>query len=204
MEGLQRAENPTEEYPKVSSETLMREGVALRGLRPLWRLRRPRHIGSSCDALELRARSHARLLARSGAAAFGRSGHWQRGLRRPLAPSAPAGTCIGMRLSRAGQSNLARLLARKPWTPRAFRAKGIKSTGTPHFAPSAKFQLILQVLPTKLRFDLGEQMPKEARRGPSPAMVNINRIQSFNPSLFLKKGGFQDLNGTFNGTRSIE
>jgi hypothetical protein len=32
-------------------------------------------------------------------------------------------------LSRAGQSNLARLLARKPWTPRAFRAKGIKSTG---------------------------------------------------------------------------
>ena len=65
-----------------------------------------------------------------------------------LAPSAPAGTCIGMRLSRAGQSHLARLLARKPWTPRAFRAKGIKSTGTPHFAPSAKFQLILQVLPT--------------------------------------------------------
>ena len=40
-----------------------------------------------------------------------------------LAPSAPAGTCIGMRLSRAGQSHLARLLARKPWTPRAFRAK---------------------------------------------------------------------------------
>jgi hypothetical protein len=38
-----------------------------------------------------------------------------------LAPSAPAGTCIGMRLSRAGQSKLARLLARKPWTPRAFR-----------------------------------------------------------------------------------
>jgi hypothetical protein len=27
MEGLQRAENPTEEYPKVSSETLMGEGV---------------------------------------------------------------------------------------------------------------------------------------------------------------------------------
>ncbi len=65
-----------------------------------------------------------------------------------LAPSAPAGTCIGMRLSRSGQSNLARLLARKPWTPRAFHAKGIKSTGTPHFAPSAKFQLILQVLRT--------------------------------------------------------
>ena len=67
-----------------------------------------------------------------------------------LAPSAPAGTCIGMRLSRAGQSHLARLLARKPWTPRAFRAKSIKSTGTPHFAPSAKFQLILQVFPTEV------------------------------------------------------
>ena len=108
-----------------------------------------------------------------------------------LAPSAPACTCIGMRLSRSGQSNLARLLARKPWTPRAFRAKGIKSTGTPHFAPSAKFQLILQVLPTKLQEHLGEQMPKEARRGPSLAMVNINRIQSLNPgpSLFFKKKG---------------
>ncbi len=30
MEGLQRAENPTQEYPKVSSETLMGEGMALR------------------------------------------------------------------------------------------------------------------------------------------------------------------------------
>ena len=57
------------------------EGVALRGLRPLWRLRRPRHVGSSCDVLELPAPCYARLLARSGAAAFGRSGHWQRGLR---------------------------------------------------------------------------------------------------------------------------
>ena len=102
-----------------------------------------------------------------------------------LAPSAPAGTCIGMRLSRAGQSHLARLLARKPWTPGAFRAKGIKSAETHRNAPSAKFQLILQVLPTKLQEHLGEQMPKEARRGPSLAMVNINRIQSFNPSLFF-------------------
>ena len=56
----------------------MGEGVALRGLRPLWRLRRPRHFGSSCEALELPAPSHARLLARIGAAAFGRS-------TRPLA-----------------------------------------------------------------------------------------------------------------------
>ena len=60
----------------------MGEGVALRGLRPLWRLRRPPNIGSSCDVLELRAPSHARLLARSGAAASGgASGASQRGLR---------------------------------------------------------------------------------------------------------------------------
>ena len=101
------------------------------------------------------------------------------GATRPsaaLAPSAPACTCIGMRLPRAGQFNLARLLARKPWTPRAFHAKGIKSAETPQNAPSAKFQLILQVLPTKLQEHLGEQMPKEARRGPSLAMVNINRL----------------------------
>ena len=56
-----------------------------------WRVRRPRHIGSPCNTLELPAPCHARLLALSGAAAFGRSGHWQRGLRprwrlrRPLA-----------------------------------------------------------------------------------------------------------------------
>ena len=38
-----------------------------------WRLRRQRHIGSSCDALNLLALHHARLLSHSGAAAFGRS-----------------------------------------------------------------------------------------------------------------------------------
>ena len=131
----------------------MGEGVALRGLRPRWRLRLPRHIGSSCDVLELRAPScHARLLARSGAAAFGCGLRPQLPLAaRPsaaLAPSAPAGTCIGMRLSRAGQFKLARLLALKPWTPRAFRAKSFKSFEAPANAPSAKFQLILQVLRT--------------------------------------------------------
>ena len=123
MEGLQRAENPTEEYPKVSSETLMGEGVALRGLRPRWRLRRPRHIG-----LLMRCSRAARSMSRASARSQRCCGlRPQRPLAaRPsaaLAPSAPAGTCIGMRLSRAGQSNLARLLARKPWTPRAFHAK---------------------------------------------------------------------------------
>ena len=180
MEGLQRAEYPTEEYPKVLRRDVDGEGGG--ATRP-------------SAALAPSAPAAHRLLMRCSRAARSKSRASARsqrccGLRpqRPLAarpsaaraPSAPAGTCIGMPLSRAGQSNLARLLARKPWTPRAFRAKGIKSAETPHFAPSAKFQLILQVLPTKLRFDLGEQMPKEARRGPSPAMVNINRIQSFN------------------------
>ena len=92
-----------------------------------WRLRRQRHIGSSCDSLELPAPCHARL--RIGAAAFGRTaaaaatGSAAFGRAGALAPSAPAGTLIAMQLSRAGQSNLARLLARKPWTPRAFHAK---------------------------------------------------------------------------------
>ena len=63
----------------------MGEGVALRGLRPLWRLRRPRHIGSSCDVLELRAPCHARLLARSGAAAA----------VRPSAAAAPGSAAFG-------------------------------------------------------------------------------------------------------------
>ena len=144
----------------------MGEGVAVRGLRPLWRRRRQRHIGSSCDVLELPAPCHARLLARSGAAA----GHWQRGLRprwrlrRPLAPSAPAGTMFAMQFSRAGQSNLARLLARKPWTPHVFRAKNYVVHGTPHFAPSAKFQLILQVLPTKLQEGFASKCPGGQKR----------------------------------------
>jgi hypothetical protein len=59
---------------------LMGEGVALRGLRPLWRLRCPRHIGSSCDALELRLPASA--AAATGSAAFGRAGAFA---GRPLA-----------------------------------------------------------------------------------------------------------------------
>ena len=108
MEGLQRAEKPTQSTQKfLRRQPLMGEGVAVRGLRPLWRLRRQRHIGSSCDVLELLAPCHARLLARSGAAAFGRSGHWQRGLRprwRLRRPPALALACdcleLGSRISR--------------------------------------------------------------------------------------------------------
>jgi hypothetical protein len=193
MEGLQRAENPTQEYPKVFRRDV--DGGGGGATRPSAALA---PSAPAAHRLLMRCSRAARSMSRASARSQRCCGlRPQRPLAaRPsaaLAPSAPAGTCIGMRLPRAGQSNLARLLARKPWTPRAFRAKGIKSTGTPHFAPSAKFQLILQVLPTKLQEHLGEQMPKEARRGPSLAMVNINRIQSFNPSLFFKKkGGFQD------------
>ncbi len=73
-----------------------------------WCLRRPRHIGSSCDARELPAPCHARLLAHSGAAAFGRSGHWQRG-RRPRWRTGAFGArwhfdCYAIVSSRAVQS----------------------------------------------------------------------------------------------------
>ena len=79
MEGLQRAENPTQSIQKF----LRRGADGGRG----WRyaafgrsLRRQRHIGSSCDYLELRAPCHARLLARSGAAADGLL--WKYGVER--------------------------------------------------------------------------------------------------------------------------
>jgi hypothetical protein len=70
--------------------------------------------------------------------------------KRARSESAPAGTLIAARFYRAGQSNLARLLARRPWTPRPFRAKTMQSTGAPPNAPSARFQLILQVFPTQV------------------------------------------------------
>jgi hypothetical protein len=97
---------------------------------------------SSCPLHVTRVCSLAAVLrpsatAATGSAAFGRAGAF--GARWHLHWHA---------IVSSRQSNLARLLARKPWTPRAFRAKGIKSTGTPHFAPSAKFKLILQVFPT--------------------------------------------------------
>ncbi len=70
--------------PKVSEETLMGEGVALRGLRPLWRLRRlgtsALHVMlSSCSLHVTRVCSLASVLrpsaaAATGSAAFGRAG----------------------------------------------------------------------------------------------------------------------------------
>ena len=59
-----------------------------------WRLRLHWHIGSSCDSLELLALHHARLLCRSGAAAFGRSTAASAAapltMRPPAAPAPPA------------------------------------------------------------------------------------------------------------------
>ncbi len=66
-----------------------------------WRLRRQRHIGSSCDSLNLLALHHARLLSHSGAAAFGRAG-----------ASGAAATFISMRVCHRSVASHARLLAR--------------------------------------------------------------------------------------------
>ena len=168
----------------------MGEGVALRGLRPLWRLRRPGHIGSSCDALELRAPCHARLLARSGAAAFGRSGHWQRGLRprwrlrRPLA-LALACDCLepGSPISRV--CSLA-----SPGRHVRFAQKYVVH-GDASFCAERKIPTNIAGIADKVTTGFREQMP----RRPEERLHDrhINRIQSFNPSLFFKKkGGFQD------------
>ena len=146
--GAQRAENPTQEYPKVLRRDV--DGGGGGATRP-WAALAP--SAPAAHRLLMRcsraARSQSRASARSQRCCGLRP---QRPLAaRPsaaLAPSAPAGTMLAMQFSRAGQSNLARLLARRPWTPRAFRAKSFKSFEAPHFAPSAKFQLILQVFPT--------------------------------------------------------
>ena len=78
------------------------------------RLRRQRHIGLSCDSLELLAPHHARLLARSGAAAFaaafGRStaGDAASG---SAGASGAAATFLSMRVCRRSAASHGRLLA---------------------------------------------------------------------------------------------
>ena len=126
MEGLQRAENPTQSTQKfLLGETLMGEGVAVRGLRPLWRLRRrdstsaPHAMLSSCPLHVTRVCSLAAALrpsaaASTGSAAFGRAGAFGARWHYACYAMAPAGTMLAMQFSRAGQCNLARLLARKP------------------------------------------------------------------------------------------
>jgi hypothetical protein len=76
-----------------------------------WRLRRQRHIGSSCDALNLLALHHARLLSRSGAAAFGRGTADDAACGRAGAASGAAATFLSMRVCRRSIVGHARLLA---------------------------------------------------------------------------------------------
>ena len=192
--GLQRAENPTQSTQKFLRRDA--DGGGGGATRPSAALA---PSAPAAYRLLMRCSRAARSMSRASARSQRCCGlRPQRPLAaRPsaaLAPSAPAGTCIGMRLSRAGQSHLARLLARKPWTPRAFRAKGIKSTGTPHFAPSAKFQLILPVLRTKLRYAFREQMPRRPEERLQDRQTgHINRIRASTLLFFFKKGGFQDV-----------
>jgi hypothetical protein len=76
-----------------------------------WRLQRQRHIGFSCNYLELVAAHHARLLARSGAAAFGRSTADEAASGRADASGASA-TFLSMRVCCHSVASHARLLAR--------------------------------------------------------------------------------------------
>ncbi len=76
-----------------------------------WRLRRQRHIGYSCDYIELLAPHHARMLAPSGSAAFGRSPADDAASGRAGASGASS-TLLGMRVCRRSASSRARLLAR--------------------------------------------------------------------------------------------
>jgi len=151
----------------------MGEGVALRGLRPLWRLRRQRHIGSSCDVLELRAPSHARLLARSGAAAFGHSGHWQRGLRplwRLRRPLALALACVVS--SRAVQS---RASARsQALDATCVSRKNYVVHGDASFCAERKIPTNIAGIPHRSMQGFREQMPRRPNR-PSTDR-HINRI----------------------------
>ena len=80
-------------------------------------LRRQRHIRSSCDSLNLLALHHARLLSRSGAAAFGAAA-FGRGTADDAAcgragASGAAATFLSMRVCRRSVASHARLLARR-------------------------------------------------------------------------------------------
>ena len=76
-----------------------------------WRLRRPRHIGSSCDVLNLLALHHARRRSHSGAAAFGRGTADDAACGRAGA-SGTAATFLSMQVCGRSVASHARLLAR--------------------------------------------------------------------------------------------
>ncbi len=93
----------------------------IRQARYAWRLRRQRHIGSSCDSLNLLALHHARLLSRSGTAAFGAAAFGRSTEGRGTADDAACGragasgaaaTFLSMRFCRRSVASHARLLAR--------------------------------------------------------------------------------------------
>ncbi len=88
-------------------ENKQREKFARRAARA-WR---QRPIGSSCDALNLLALHHARLLSHSGAAAFGRGTADDAACGRAGASGAAA-AFLSMRVCRRSVSGYARLLAR--------------------------------------------------------------------------------------------
>ena len=86
MEGLQRAENPTQEYQKFLRRDVdgggggaARPSAALVPSAPAATSAHHATL-SSCPLQVTRVGSLAAVL-HGGAAAFGRSGHWQRGLR---------------------------------------------------------------------------------------------------------------------------
>ena len=81
-----------------------------------WRLRRQRHIGSSCGALNLLALHHARLLSHSGAAAFGTADDAACGR---AGASGAAATFLSMRVCRRSVASHARLLALSVLRPSA-------------------------------------------------------------------------------------
>ena len=92
------------------------------------RLRRQRHIGSSCDALNLLALHHARLLSRSGAAAFGRGTADDAACGRAGASGAAA-TFFSMRVCRRSVASNARLLARSGAAAFGRRTSGGAASG---------------------------------------------------------------------------
>ncbi len=81
-------------------------GALARRATRAWRLRRQRHIELSCNSLNLLALHHARLLYRSGAAAFGTADD---------AASGAAVTFLSIRVGHRSVASHARLLARTLW-----------------------------------------------------------------------------------------
>jgi hypothetical protein len=165
----------------------MGEGVALRGLRWRWRLRRPRHIGSSCDVLESSARSKSRASADSARS------HRCCG-RRPQRPLAArplqrwhlqwhaivSSRAVQSRASARSQALDATCVSRKNY----YVVHGDASFCAERKIPT-NIAGIADIVTAGLRANA--RRPEERLQ-----TRHTNRIQSLNPPLFLKKRGFQD------------